>query len=79
MAELSYFSCGGPRCPKGGEHVWDGPEIEFKQKCPKCEGLPRPSPECRTCGGTGEWVCGGSVTCSKCGLDAMSHDLLNAP
>jgi hypothetical protein len=61
------------------DHAWDGPVVEFKQECSSCAELPKPDPQCKVCKGTGMWVCGEAVTCSKCGLDAMSHSLMTGP
>jgi len=77
---ISVFSCGvSNQCPKGGDHQWDGEGVDFKSECSKCSELPEPDPNCKTCQGTGEWVSGGATTCSKCGVDSMSHALWNGP
>lgn len=76
MEQLSLFQCGGPKCPAGGEHVWDGPEAVFTSICAWCEGQPL-SPPCARCKGEPEYVSGSAATCSKCGLDAMSHTLMS--
>lgn len=77
MPEVTYFECGGDKCPKGGAHQWDGEGVDFKSPCRDCEELPEPNPDCKYCHGTGEYISGGAATCSKCGLDAMSHSLMS--
>jgi hypothetical protein len=77
--EVSVFMCGGVGCPKGGDHEWDGPGKVFISPCRCTDGELEPDPSCTYCGGSGEVETGDSATCSKCGLDAMSHDLWNAP
>jgi hypothetical protein len=38
--EITVFSCGGDRCPKGGVHEWDGPTKKWdtgeSSTCSKC-------------------------------------------
>lgn len=39
--EITVFSCGGDRCPKGGVHEWDGPFVKLGDTgesvtCSKC-------------------------------------------
>jgi hypothetical protein len=80
---VQVFQCGGDKCPKGGEHIWDGPEKVWTNPCSWCEGSGKRPAEpageegCPRCSGTGEGGGGSSATCSKCGLDAMSHTLMN--
>lgn len=51
-------------CPEGPcQHVWDGPDRPL--------GLEEGEDESQACG----W----SVTCSRCGTDAMSHDMRCMP
>lgn len=73
---LQFFQCGGS-CPGGGEHVWDGPEQTFTSICASCEGVPL-DPPCSRCKGQPEYISGSAATCSKCGLDAMSHTLMSS-
>jgi hypothetical protein len=81
MSGTAFFSCGGDKCPEGGEHVWDGPTKVFTRGCVHCEGEAEPDPNCKRCKGDPDWsyVSGEAATCSKCGLDAMSHSLMNGP
>lgn len=73
VGDFALFSCGGDSCPKGGEHVWDGPTITIKSYCYPCDGT-----GCDKCEG-GEYVSGESGSCSKCGLSAMDHSMMNGP
>jgi hypothetical protein len=76
MTDGAFFACGGG-CPKGGDHSWDGPGIIFTRPCPDCADVV--TSNCHRCGNTGEIPSGGSATCSKCGLDAMSDSMMNGP
>ena len=74
---MDVFTCGGDECPKGGKHSWDGEGIIFMRPCPSCD---NPCPgDCDRCQNAREIPSGGSATCSKCGLDAMTHSMMNAP
>jgi len=70
--DIAFFSCGGD-CPKGREHVWDGPTIELRSHCYKCDGK-----GCDKCDG-GAYVSGETGSCSKCGLTSIDHDMMNGP
>jgi len=76
------FVCGGAQCSGGGQHEWDGPARQFVSGCILCLGEPTPEGQdpCRRCKGDPDWsyVSGESATCSKCGLDAMSYDMMTA-
>jgi hypothetical protein len=69
---VQVFECGGDKCSRGGEHQWDGPEKTWTNPCARCDGA-----GCERCGGTGDGGGGSSATCSKCGLDAMTHTLMS--
>lgn len=76
---VDVFECGG-KCPKGGDHSWDGPGIEWTHPCAHCEGSGRLGDEtCPRCKGDGVGGGGGAATCSKCGLDALSDTLMSDP
>jgi hypothetical protein len=85
--KTSVFICGGQGCPKGGEHVWDGPGIEENSACAHCYGTGKvhdnalqPTDEtCPRCKGDG--IGGGfsAATCSKCGIDAITDSIWNGP
>ncbi len=64
--DVTIHTCGGfEKCKDGEPHDWNGPMIYFARG-----------------GGTTknpEEACGGAATCSRCGLDAMSHDLWYGP
>jgi hypothetical protein len=75
-------------CPPGNqatcEHVWDGPEKIFFRECRDCDGIGVISGDgeeviCEKCEGKGDYECGSSATCSKCGMDAMTWSLWNGP
>jgi hypothetical protein len=84
---IGIFLCGGKGCPKGGDHQWDGPGIEWKNPCASCVGTGKRMTDageftdevCARCKGDGEGGGGGAATCSKCGLDAMSDAMWNGP
>ncbi len=62
---ITIYVCGGFEQCKDGEHDWSGPMIYFAPG-----------------GGTTEEkeeACGGAATCSKCGVDAMSHSMWYGP
>lgn len=82
MSTLEIFECGVPdTCSKGGEHQWDGPWEEHRRGCHHCEDAYNPDPACMVCKGDPNWsrVSGGTSTCSKCGVDALSHGMWNGP
>jgi hypothetical protein len=70
----SYFTC-GTQCPQGGEHSWDGPGVVWTMPCPNC--IDVATDNCPRCENKREIPSGGAATCSKCGLDAMNHSLMN--
>jgi len=85
---VQIFECGGDRCPGGGVHDWGGPEKVWTNPCASCNGTGKVDDladpiggviecDCERCKGTGDGGGGSSATCSKCGLDAMSHTLMN--
>jgi hypothetical protein len=89
MSEVAaFFSCGVTDvCPKGGAHQWDGPEKTWTDSCASCYGEGKKldaegnatDETCRLCKGSGRGCSGSSATCSKCGVDAMSHSLWTDP
>ncbi len=68
----TVFTCGGD-CSKGGDHSWDGPGVIWTMACPACADVV--TEDCARCKNTREVPSGGAATCSKCGLDAMSHSM----
>lgn len=73
---MTFFACGGG-CPKGGDHSWDGPGVIWTMPCPDCADVTEG--DCKRCKNKREVPSGGAATCSKCGLDAMTHSMMNAP
>lgn len=73
---VALFVCGGRQCSQGGEHVWDGPELLFKDICHSCLGVDQ-NPPCGRCNGQAEYVSGSASTCSKCGIDALNFTLMH--
>lgn len=64
------------QCPPKCEHKWDGPELIITAECSHCNGAGSENGvECKRCNGKGEYECGASSTCSKCGMSAMDHSL----
>lgn len=67
---VSVFVCGPSsgkcqcKCPDGPcEHKWDGTHIDIP--CYDAKGIP--------------YMGGGSVTCSRCGMAAIDHDIWVMP
>jgi hypothetical protein len=74
VVSATAFLCGDSMCLDGKPHDDEG-RVEFTRPCPRCDAI-KADHACRVCHGAGDYVCGGSVTCSRCGVSAMDRSLL---